>query len=276
MCRLCRLFNFRARAKTNSSENARPAFQPKHFADSDSPVDYPNTDRAASNALQAALHALSSAASTSSVHPNLIPTINNLIAVTKRVEETTTSAKDLVELAARIELLIPIVSQIGGKNSNEGQSFITDLQRELQALTKDLQDAYSQGQLDQFFNTSHIEKHNKSLTRMVADFTLVTVHEVLREVERLKTSKLLTSRTRNVRGDVTGGLGGAGSSARIGGQGGEGGGPQLNVDPAHRLQIGNVSGGIGGTGGVVVEVGGKGGTGKGPVIRLRRSRETMS
>ncbi|KAF7373290.1 hypothetical protein MSAN_00538000 [Mycena sanguinolenta] len=275
MCRLCRLFNFRVRVKTNSSDNAFPASQSKHFADSDSPANDPNTNRTASGSLQAALNTLGSVASTPSVRANLIPVIDNLIATTKRVEETTANTKGLAELAARIELLVPILSQISEKNSNEEKTFIADLQRELQALTKDLQAAYARGQLDQFFNIS-IEKYNTTLTQMVADLTVVTVHEVLRKVERLKTSELSKSGTQDVLGDVTGGLGDAGSSAHIGSQGGEGEGPQLNMDPAHRLKIGKVSGGIGGAGGAGVDVGGKGGTGKGPVIRLRRSRETMS
>jgi hypothetical protein len=84
-----------------------------------------------------------------------------------------------------------------------------------------------------------------------------------------------------------GGAGGTGGTARIGGEGGEGGGLRLDLDPSERCRIGNISGehlhpasnyclqsvgGIGGTGGVGVEIGGKGGTGKGPVIRASRTQ----
>ncbi|KAF8146029.1 hypothetical protein K438DRAFT_1944826 [Mycena galopus ATCC 62051] len=100
------------------------------------------------------------------------------------------------------------------------------------------------------------------------------------ERERLnaeeKSRPLINTETRqtvsNVMGDIAGGVGVTGSQGHIGGEGGEGSGPQLNMDPDAHYQIGHVSGGTGGTGGVGVEVGGKGGTGKGPVISMRRSR----
>ncbi|KAJ7932225.1 hypothetical protein B0H13DRAFT_1857062 [Mycena leptocephala] len=90
-----------------------------------------------------------------------------------------------------------------------------------------------------------------------------------------------------VLGDITGGWGGTGGEARIGGDGGEGEGPKLYIDPDQPRKFRNISGehllsypsrclhpagGTGGTGGVGVEVGGTGGTGRGPVISvLRRS-----
>ena len=85
-----------------------------------------------------------------------------------------------------------------------------------------------------------------------------------------------------------GGLGSPGANARIGGQGGDGEGPKLDMKPDERWKVGNISGkylhsyssrclhlvgGTGGSGGIGAEVGGKGGTGKAPVISvLRRSR----
>ncbi|KAJ7793827.1 hypothetical protein B0H14DRAFT_3558892 [Mycena olivaceomarginata] len=73
--------------------------------------------------------------------------------------------------------------------------------------------------------------------------------------------------------DVTGGIGGTGGESRIGGEGGEGSGPQLEIDPDEGYRIGKISGGTGGTGGKGIEVGGRGGTGRAPVINiLRRNR----
>ncbi|KAJ7839494.1 hypothetical protein B0H13DRAFT_2102185 [Mycena leptocephala] len=74
-------------------------------------------------------------------------------------------------------------------------------------------------------------------------------------------------------GDVTGGIGGTGGESRIGGEGGEGRGPQLEIDPDEGYRIGKISGGTGGTGGHGFEVGGNGGMGMAPVITiLRRNR----
>jgi hypothetical protein len=79
-----------------------------------------------------------------------------------------------------------------------------------------------------------------------------------------------------------------GGDARIGGQGGDGEGPLLEIASKDNWKIGSISGefdisrmdlclqlvgGIGGPGGKGIEIGGKGGTGKAPVISsLRRSR----
>ncbi|KAF7331184.1 hypothetical protein MSAN_02437000 [Mycena sanguinolenta] len=73
--------------------------------------------------------------------------------------------------------------------------------------------------------------------------------------------------------EITGGTGSTGVSGHVGGEGGEEG-PQIDMDPSKRAQIGSVSGqGMGGAG---VQVGGKGGTGKGPVTNLRWMRPLMS
>ncbi|KAJ7819203.1 hypothetical protein B0H14DRAFT_2600804 [Mycena olivaceomarginata] len=56
-------------------------------------------------------------------------------------------------------------------------------------------------------------------------------------------------------------------------RGGQGSGPQLEIDPDEGYRIGKISGGTGGTGGKGIEVGGRGGTGRAPVINiLRRNR----
>ncbi|KAJ7664224.1 hypothetical protein B0H17DRAFT_1143785 [Mycena rosella] len=56
--------------------------------------------------------------------------------------------------------------------------------RELQGITKDLEDARSQGKLYQFFNStddaSALAKHNMTLDQLIAD---ATVHKILRDIE---------------------------------------------------------------------------------------------
>jgi len=115
---------------------------------------------------------------------------------------------------------------------------------------------------------------------MIADSTLVTVHEVLKSLRELERSKLedSPSETRIVLGEITGGFGSPGGDVRIDGKGGDGGdggdgeGPKLDIHPDERWQVGNVSGGTGGNGGTGVDVGGKGGTGKGPMIGISPRR----
>ncbi|KAJ7450543.1 hypothetical protein FB451DRAFT_1374657 [Mycena latifolia] len=73
-------------------------------------------------------------------------------------------------------------------------------------------------------------------------------------------------------GDITGRLGVPGKSGRIGGVGGDGEGPKVEIGPEMDDKIGNVSGRTGGPGGAGTDVGGKGGKGKAPVISaLRRN-----
>ncbi|KAF7342017.1 hypothetical protein MVEN_01788900 [Mycena venus] len=72
------------------------------------------------------------------------------------------------------------------------------------------------------------------------------------------------------------GVGNMGSNAFIGGEGGEGEGPKLHIDPEARRKIGNICGGTGGAGGVGVDVGGKGGVGKGPVISALRRNKALN
>ncbi|KAJ6532788.1 hypothetical protein DFH09DRAFT_1092782 [Mycena vulgaris] len=138
--------------------------------------------------------------------------------------------------------------------------------------------------------------HNTTLTKMIADSTFVTIHEVLKSLHDLEVSSSLdmmdditsTAYIRNPNscnwrpragqiemGDIKGGLGGTGGSARMGGEGGEGEGPKLDMSPNERWKIGNVSGGTGGTGGIGIEVGGKGGSGKAPVISMLRTNPVI-
>ncbi|KAJ7873095.1 hypothetical protein B0H14DRAFT_152347 [Mycena olivaceomarginata] len=196
------------------------------------------------------------------------------------IQQTSVNAQGLVQLAARIERITPIVNDMARTNPVMGQTIVQELKRELTLMTQDLKDASSKGKLNQFFNSadnaSALERHNMALAKLIADSTLVTVNEVLSSLREIEGSKLQKSSSPEppiVLGDVKGGFGGAGGFSRIGGEGGEGGGPRLEMDPNERYRIGNISGGEGGTGGEGIEVGGRGGAGKGPVIgMLRRSR----
>jgi len=249
-----------------------------------SPTSIPDATRTAQNVLKFALQTLSSVSANIPMCTPLSGIIDPLLSIADRIEQTSANAQGLVELAARIELLTPVVSDLAENNPNQGQSIVDTLQRELQSIKKDLDAASSKGQLNQFFNSpdyaSSLAKHNTTLAQMIADSTLATVREVLKTLHEheAKRLRLLESSPSEVNelGDITGGLGGTGSSARIGGEGGEGEGPQLDLDPDERWKIGNISGGTGGTGGMGVEVGGKGGPGKAPQISVRRNRNVVS
>ncbi|KAJ7325602.1 hypothetical protein DFH08DRAFT_1028538 [Mycena albidolilacea] len=254
-----------------------------------SPRNDPNT--ISPTALQTTLQKL-----ISSTPADLVPVLRDLSALTKRIEassdnvflllsyisiqQTPANVQALGELVALLEDLRPTVAELAERKTSQGQTFVEHLERELQLLIEDLEAAWSQGRLDDFFSaansTSSFVKHKLALAQTIADCAGVMVNEALgsvRGVGGLKLHYLSSSGAPIMSGDVTGGIGGTGGTARIGGEGGEGGGPQLDLDPNERYKISNVSGGTGGTGGVGVEVGGKGGTGMGPVIStLRRGR----
>ncbi|KAJ6628405.1 hypothetical protein B0H10DRAFT_1991245 [Mycena sp. CBHHK59/15] len=265
------------------------AFDRNFPAEPSPPTEIPDAPRKARNMLKFALKTLSSVSSNIPFGSMLSSIIDPLLDITDRIEQTSANTQGLIELAARIELLTPIISEMAKDKPKQGRVVVEALKwsatylLELQSMTKDLSDASSQGKLDQFFNStdnaSSLEKHNATLAQMIADSTLVTVPEVLQSLQDLERSKLLQSSPPIVTkgqiemGDITGGLGGTGGNARIGGEGGDGEGPKLDMSPEEHWKIGNISGGTGGTGGIGVDVGGKGGTGKAPVISvLRRNR----
>ncbi|KAJ7715184.1 hypothetical protein B0H16DRAFT_509695 [Mycena metata] len=166
-----------------------------------------------------------------------------------------------------------------------GEKVINGLQRELQSITNDLEAAKSRGKLNQFFNsvdnTSSLQKHNAILAQLIADATLLTVHEVLKFVHDIERTKFQLDVLSTFEfGDITGGTGGPGCSGeRIGGKGGVGEGPKIDMDSEYQWKLGNISGGTGGPGGHGGEVGGEGGVGRGPVISISRRnilREDLS
>ncbi|KAJ7325555.1 hypothetical protein DFH08DRAFT_886877 [Mycena albidolilacea] len=231
------------------------------------PLITPETVRTESNVLDFALRTLSTISSGIPLGEALSGIIEPLLEITGRIQQSSVNEHGLIRLAARIVRITPIVAGLAKTNPSKGQAIVLDLLRELVLITKDLDAARSQGKLNQFFNgadnASSLETHNMALAKMIADSTLATVNEVLRSLREIEI----------ILGDVTGGIGGTGGKSRIGGEGGEGSGPQLEMDPDERYRIGKISGGTGGTGGKGSQVGGRGGTGMAPVITiLRRNR----
>ncbi|KAJ7743394.1 hypothetical protein B0H16DRAFT_1561645, partial [Mycena metata] len=216
------------------------------------------------NVLKFSLSTLSAISANVPFGSVLSAVIEPLLTIVGRIEQTSSNAQGLIELAARIELLSPVVSKMAENPRDSG--IVERLRRELQSITTDLQAARLHGKLNQFFNsddnTSSLQKHNIILAQLIADSTMVTVHEVLKEIQQ-------QSKFQFELGNITGGLGGAGGSGlRIGGQGGDGEGPKVNLDAECRWKMGDISGGTGGPGGDGVEVGGQGGVGRGPVVSM--------
>ncbi|KAF7346461.1 hypothetical protein MSAN_01874100 [Mycena sanguinolenta] len=197
--------------------------------------------------------------------------IDTLLDIVGQVQQTSANEQSLAQLAARIERLTPIVTQMTEDDPPKGQGIVENLQKELASMTQQLKVAKTRGKLDQFFNSadnsSTLQMHNQALDQMIADATFLTVHEVAKSLRELENSKLQEPYP-----DITGGTGGDGGPGHTGGEGGEGEGPQVDMEPDEKASVGNISGGTGGTGGVGVAVGGKGGAGRGPVVNLRRIR----
>jgi len=238
----------------------------------------------ASNALKFSLKALSIAASNIPFGGALSSVIDPLLYTMDRLDLVSTNTQEVVELAARIKLLTPIVDEMSKNPSEKGRGIVEAIERELQSITNDLNDARSQGRLGKFFNSvdnaSSLNKHNAALAQLIADSTLATVHEVLSSLHDLE-SKLQQPGAEGSQAhieivDVTGGFGGTGGDGLIGGTGGEGDGPVLDITSNESLSIRRVSGGTGGTGGRGIEVGGTGGTGKAPVLIISRRSQPSS
>ncbi|KAJ7094100.1 hypothetical protein C8R44DRAFT_386209 [Mycena epipterygia] len=247
----------------------------------------------AQNALMFALQTLSAVCRNLPVGAILSSVIDPLLDIMDRIGQISSNTQGLVELAARIELLTPIVAEMAKDRPAQARIVVNSLNRELQSITKDLQDAHVQGRLQKFFNSadnaSSLVRHNTTLDQMIADSTFVTVHEVhksLRDLERrpnllqsaqgkrssqLHNVALMSIAAQVEMGNIRGGVGGTGGRGRIGGEGGHGEGPNLVTTPDYHWKIGNISGGIGGIGGEGIDVGGRGGTGKAPVISILRT-----
>ncbi|KAK7055076.1 hypothetical protein R3P38DRAFT_2844979 [Favolaschia claudopus] len=233
------------------------------------------TRKTAFNALYVSLRTLSAVSSRIPMGTPLSAVIDPLLDLTDRLEQTSINTYNIDQIAGRIERLTPLVEKLTKNNSAQGQIFIDSLKRELDSISMELQAAQAEGKLAQFFNADYnmviIEKHNMALAQLIADSTLVTVHEVLISLRALERSKSEDPSLSELRC----GYGGSGGSGfYIGGEGGLGEGPKLDMDldERHQIPFGNISGGTGGQGGNSRNVGGRGGTGEGPVISVRRTR----
>ncbi|KAJ7927051.1 hypothetical protein B0H13DRAFT_2653702 [Mycena leptocephala] len=228
----------------------------------------PETPHTGRNILKFALKTLSTISSNIPFGSVLSSVIDPLLDIVNRIEQTSVNTQGLVELAARIELLSPLVSEMARDKPRQGRLIVEALQRELQSMTKDLNDAHSQGKLDQFFNgtdnASSLAKHNTNLTQMIADATLATVHEVLQSLQDLESRFEAKSEKAEDGGtELFGGTGGKGGAGRqTGGEGGLGEAAQLAIENVDRFR--RIRGGTGGEGGASDMTGGRGGTGQGP------------
>ncbi|KAJ7664223.1 hypothetical protein B0H17DRAFT_1092207 [Mycena rosella] len=240
--------------------------------------------RATPNNLEVALKRLSSVCSNIPFAAILGDAIGPLLDVTKQIEHVPSNAQGLAQLAARIDLLTPVVCELAKNRPDQGHVIAGALQREFKSIMKDLEDARANGKLKEFFSNtgdgSSLAEHNMTLVQMIANATLTTVHEIHKSLHDLERSKHpYDSSTPNIPqgriepADITGGFGAMGQGGGlIGGEGGEGEGPWVKMDPDGHQRIGNISGGAGGTGGTGIDIGGQGGTGKAPVI-IRKKRE---
>ncbi|KAF8200569.1 hypothetical protein K438DRAFT_1966033 [Mycena galopus ATCC 62051] len=150
----------------------------------------PETPHTGRNVLKFALSTLSSVSCNMPFDSVLSSVIDPLLDIVNRIEQTAINTQGLVELAARIELLSPLVSELARDRPQQGRVIVEALQRELQTMTKELDDAHSQGKLEEFFNhtenASTLAKHNNHLAQMIADATPATVHEVLQSLQGLQ------------------------------------------------------------------------------------------
>ncbi|KAK7048582.1 hypothetical protein R3P38DRAFT_1871354 [Favolaschia claudopus] len=244
---------------------------------SESPVE-DTRHQTASNALYLSLRTLSTVSNGVPGGESLNAILDPLLDLTDCVEPTPSNACALAQLAARIERLTPVIQNLAKDNSDQGRIFLESLEKVLDSMKKELEKAAAEDELNQFFNADYnnviLERYNMGLARLIADSTLVAVHEVLtslRELERSKTADPASSEVRPpLVYHLTGGFGTmAGSGTPVGGEGGAGEGPQLSLEPDGMSGY-SVSGGTGGHGGAGTEVGGKGGTGNAPVIIMRR------
>ncbi|KAJ7116219.1 hypothetical protein C8R43DRAFT_113586 [Mycena crocata] len=140
------------------------------------------------NVLSSSLKTLSTLSTNITFGAMLSSALDPLRQIVDDIEQTSANKEGLARLAARIELLTQTVSNIANNDAGEGTEFAKDLEREFEAITKDLRAAADeQGHFDKFFgNTdaaSSLAKHNSVLDEFIAEFRGVDMHEVLGAVE---------------------------------------------------------------------------------------------
>ncbi|KAJ7809176.1 hypothetical protein B0H14DRAFT_2867494 [Mycena olivaceomarginata] len=219
-------------------------------------IEKPETPNTGRNALKFALKTLSSISSNIPFGSVLSGVIDPLLDIADRIELTSDNTQGFVELAARIELLSPLVSKIARDKPEQCQPIVEALQASKNST--------------QFFNSkdnaSSLAKHNNHLAQMIADATLVEVHEVLRWLQYIESRIGANSeKAEDTRPEFVGGTGGKGGyGGHTGGEGGLGEAAQLAIENVGLFR--RIQGGIGGEGGSGNVKGGPGGTGQGPRI----------
>ncbi|KAJ7479186.1 hypothetical protein FB451DRAFT_1556849 [Mycena latifolia] len=211
--------------------------------------------------------------------------IDPLLEITDRIEQVSINTEGLIELAARIDVLTPIVSEMSQNKPDRARVVVEALQRELQSITMNLTNARSQNTLQKFFNStdnaSSLGKHDTTLAHLITDSTLVYVVEMYKSLRELEHSKspapiipqgrqtpfiVLLALISNIgqieMGDISGGPGGTKGRGRICGKSGVDEAPKLELSLNQGWEIGNIFSGTGGTDGEGDEVGGTGGTAK--------------
>ncbi|KAF7373298.1 hypothetical protein MSAN_00539000 [Mycena sanguinolenta] len=191
------------------------------------------TTETAPNVLVFSLKTLSNISSSSSEVGVLSGIIDALLRVVEQVQQTQANEQSLTQLAARLERLAPIVTEMAKSDPERGQGIVKKLLKELASMSEQLNEAKNKDELGQFFNSTDnsaiLQNHNMALDQMIADSTFVTVHEVAESIRDLENSKMP-----QLRPEITGGTGGMGASGHVGDKGGEGGGPQIDMDPGER------------------------------------------
>ncbi|KAJ7147223.1 hypothetical protein C8R46DRAFT_1359762 [Mycena filopes] len=250
-------------SKSTATEAILPALDPK------SPVSDFVAPKTALNGLIFALTTLSTVSKNIPAGKVLSAVIDPLLAITKRLEQSSANAKGFVALSTRLDLIRPMVSQMTKSELEPHQKVVLDaLEGVLKSITSELAAVSTQKQLSQFFNsednTSSIAKHNTTLTQIIVDATYYGVQVTLRNLERMRLEQSSRAEGPNAPKLKTfgGGIGGAGGLALggVGGKGGVGDAPQVRSSFAMEYP-GNIGGGQGGPGGAGQQ-GGDGGLGR--------------
>ncbi|KAJ6557635.1 hypothetical protein B0H19DRAFT_1261240 [Mycena capillaripes] len=138
----------------------------------------------ARNALKLALETLRSISATIPMGSALSGVIDSFLAVTNRIEQRSANTYGFIQVAARIERIVGILSD------TPNQGLIDDLHEELQSITADLKAASSLGKLDQFFNSTQnaacITKHNERLTQIICTASTINTFEILKSIQALE------------------------------------------------------------------------------------------
>ncbi|KAF8132240.1 hypothetical protein K438DRAFT_1787944 [Mycena galopus ATCC 62051] len=190
------------------------------------------------NDLTGILQTLSSAAHNIPSVPELSSAVDRLLDPATRAG-VLTGGHGLLILAKTLETVGAIVSKYGPGQTRAVKS----LQREVQSIAKDLNNALSQGKLGEFLDSdtrTSLAKHSMNLTQRLLDY--------MKAITVFHGGKVFVGQHFH-------------GNTGIGGDGGDAEGPRVEGNAG--ATYGNISGGIGGAGGAGIDAGGKGRTGIG-------------